>query len=287
MPVPLPTSEEVSIHLGGGDANTDDAFELGRPDEAVWKIGLKAVGVFVGTFLVIFSLLASPALIQRGSYWLTHLGKQVTPAPLAFLPKLKDQPLSLVDLKNNPQDYLDRRAQLAGYSLAEMGDDQLLIPKIQVRTPIIWGSSFDEATMLANLRTGVVHYDFSALPSDGQGKVFLTGHSSYYLWDPGRYKTVFANLDKLEVGDQLAVSYRGIAYVYEVDKKEVVKPNNTSVLATTEEPTLSLMTCVPVGTSLNRLIVTSRLLSATANQPIPLPAPELQDPRAIFGYLPI
>lgn len=247
---------------------------------------IKAVGVFAGTFILVFGILEGQALAARVSYYFTHLGTSQAPTELAFLPKLQDRAVTITDIKNRPQEYLDQSAQLAGYSLADLSDNQLLIPKISVNAPIIWGSAPDDATMLANLRQGVVHYGFTALPSDGKGKVFISGHSSSPLWDPGKYKTVFANLDRVEIGDQLALTYQGVVYLYAVTNKQVVKPTDTSVLDQTDEPTLALMTCVPVGTSLNRLIVTSELISTASSRPIPLAPQELTTPEAIFHYLP-
>ncbi len=262
--------------------------QLGAPAEAGWLVALKAFGVFIGTFAVVFFLFESPALMKRLTYILTHLTSQDSPGSLAYLPKLQDRPVLLTDIKNRPQDYLEPSAQLAGYSLADLGDDQLLIPKIEVKVPIIWGTAADEPSMLDSLKKGVAHYGFSALPSDGRGKVFLSGHSSAALWDPGQYKTVFANLDRLEIGDQLAVTFRGVVYLYQVTATSIVKPNDVAVLEPTEKPTLSLMTCVPVGTSRDRLVVEATLLSASANRPVSLPPPSLRDdPAAIFHYLTI
>lgn len=255
--------------------------------EPRWRILAKAIGVFLITFIIIFAGLEGPALTSRVSYYFQHLGGNNEPVTnLAFLPRLQDRAVSITEIKDRPQEYLDPSAQLAGYGLSDLGDDQLLVPKISVKVPIVWGSDSDEGTMLTNLQKGVVHYGFTALPNDGRGNVFLSGHSSYLLWDPGQYKTVFANLDRLETGDQLALTYQGIVYIYEVTGKQVVKPDNLSVLDQTDEPTLSLMTCVPVGTSLNRLVVTSKLVTAASNRPIPLAPQELTDPAALFHYLP-
>lgn len=114
--------------------------------------------------------------------------------------------------------------------------------------------------MLENLQKGVAHYGGTDLPNPLTGNVFITGHSSYYWWDSGQYKTVFALLDQLKSGDQVALTYQQQVYVYQVYESLVVKPSQVDVLDTTERPILSLMTCTPVGTSLNRLIVRANLV---------------------------
>jgi len=133
----------------------------------------------------------------------------------------------------------------------------LIIPKINVDAPIIWTGTTDEKTMLADLDNGVVHYANTAMPGD-TGNVVLTGHSSNYWWSSGKYNTVFALLDQLTLGDRATVLKDGKKYVYEVSGSEVVEPSRVSVLAPTPEPTLTLITCVPVGTNLNRFIIRSK-----------------------------
>lgn len=145
-------------------------------------------------------------------------------------------------------------------------DNTLSIPKINVKAPIIWDvtSGADLNTdLLSALRNGVVRYPETALP-DQVGNVFLTGHSSNYWWDKGRYKTVFALLDKLVVGDTIYIKYNGVLYTYNVTGQKIVKPTETAVLRATPTPELSLMTCTPTGTTLFRRIVTASLISPTA-----------------------
>ncbi len=131
--------------------------------------------------------------------------------------------------------------------------------------------------MLANLQRGVAHYGFTSLPNDTNGNVFISGHSSFYWWDKGKYKTVFANINQLVPGDQLFIQYNSTVYLYEVTGNVTVKPSDVSITEPTPTPVLSLMTCVPVGTALNRLVVQSKLVrtyaaevqQATAAAPLP------------------
>lgn len=133
-------------------------------------------------------------------------------------------------------------------------ENVLVVPKLSIRAPIIWNSSSVEKVMLGNLQHGVAHYGFTALPNADGGNVFITGHSSYYWWDPGQYKTVFALLDQLSTGDQAIIQFQDVIYVYQLRDERVVAPSDLSVTDPTKEPILSLMTCVPVGTSLRRLV---------------------------------
>jgi len=72
---------------------------------------------------------------------------------------------------------------------------------------------------------------------------------------------VFALLEQVKTNDLLYVYYEGGEYVYKVNGSKVVTPKEVSVLKQTPTPTMSIMTCVPVGTNLRRLIVTADLIS--------------------------
>ncbi|MEI6267194.1 MAG: sortase [bacterium] len=130
----------------------------------------------------------------------------------------------------------------------------LVVPKINVTAPIVFINSADEAQIQTGLQSGVVHYFQTAEPGK-VGNSFITGHSSNYWWDKGSYNYVFANLDKLEIGDQAKIFYQGNKYLYQVASKKIVEATEMSVLNQTIKPTLTLMTCTPPGTSWKRLIV--------------------------------
>ncbi|MEK7461375.1 MAG: sortase [Patescibacteria group bacterium] len=283
QPVFTPLSRETPIENSQAEEPAP-VEKIGRPPEARWLIYVKTFGVFIFLFLFFLGILNGPAWYQRLSYQLSETS--IATPQLGLLPKLQDAPIQLINLKDRPADYLDSTIQIPGYSLADLGDNQLLIPKIKVKAPIIWGSETDETSMLASLQQGVAHYGFSARPDEGRGNVFLTGHSSYFFWDKGQYKTIFANLDRLETGDQIALTYQGVVYLYQVREKKVVKPTDFEVTNATDTPTLSLMTCVPVGTNLNRLVVQADLISAAPSQPVPVTPQSLKKPAAIFSYLP-
>lgn len=143
-------------------------------------------------------------------------------------------------------------------------DNRLVIPKLGKSVPLvnmgtehIEGENWNELEkqIQENLRGGVVHYPGTAKPGQ-YGNVFMTGHSSYYPWDPGKFKDVFATLNKLEVGDRYYVYYGQIKYTYEVVDKKEVQPSNVDVLYQPHDEKIStLMTCTPVGTTLRRLII--------------------------------
>lgn len=148
-------------------------------------------------------------------------------------------------------------------------DDRLIIPRINQNLPIVKVSSESlikrdwdalEKDMQEALRDGVVHYPGTSLPGQ-TGNVVITGHSSYFPWDPGRFKDVFALLHDVVEGDKIVVFYNQDKYLYEVDSIKVVLPENIDVLKQTSDDRLTLITCTPVGTNLKRLIVSAKLIA--------------------------
>lgn len=147
-------------------------------------------------------------------------------------------------------------------------DNRLIIPSLNLSVPIgdvdpsllhdgddlILNNAIQNA-----LRNGVVRYPGTADPGK-RGNTFITGHSSYYLWDPGAYKDVFALLPHIQVDDEIIIHYKQKVYRYQVSSTKEVWPDQVDVLNQTEDYRLSLMTCVPIGTNLKRLIVVAKLV---------------------------
>jgi LPXTG-site transpeptidase (sortase) family protein len=145
-------------------------------------------------------------------------------------------------------------------------ENRLIIPKLGLNVPLVT-PSYDallredwnqvEQDIQQALQMGVVHYPGTAKPGQA-GNFFVTGHSSYYPWAAGQYKTVFARLHELAAGDEYWVYYGGDKHRYIVRGKTEVKPANVAVLDQPVDKRLStLMTCTPIGTTLRRLIISA------------------------------
>lgn len=145
-------------------------------------------------------------------------------------------------------------------------DNRIIIPSLDLNVPIVAPStepllredwlSLEEEIQDA-LQDGVVHYPGTARPGQA-GNFFVTGHSSYFPWAPGAFKSVFARLHELKVGDEYWVFYNGDRHRYIIRSKKEIKPSDVSVLEQPVNKRIStLMTCTPVGTTLRRLIVTA------------------------------
>jgi len=106
----------------------------------------------------------------------------------------------------------------------------------------------------------VVRYPGSAKPGT-DGNTFIFGHSSNFPWISGDYNDVFALLDNVVYGDDIIVYYNQEKYVYKIFEKKIIKPGDVSILKkNTDTSEITLMTCWPVGTDLNRLVVIGKLV---------------------------
>lgn len=147
----------------------------------------------------------------------------------------------------------------------EVGPEpKLIIPKINVDVPAVYGIGYDHDSQMAAMEKGVAHFAIPGANSvPGQvGNTVLAGHSSNDFFDGGSYKFIFVQLEKLNAGDMIYANYEGKRYTYSVTKKEVVRPSEVSKLTTpTDKPIMTLITCVPIGTADKRLLVTAEQVS--------------------------
>lgn len=133
------------------------------------------------------------------------------------------------------------------------------IEKIGIVAPII--ANVDGATKdiyNKKLKNGVAHLKGSSFPGQG-GNIFIFGHSSSNIGE-GLYSKIFARLGKLEKGDKIIIFYKNKEYIYSVFEKKIVEKTDISVIESTKEEQLTLMTCWPVGTAEKRLIIKSFLV---------------------------
>lgn len=145
-------------------------------------------------------------------------------------------------------------------------DTRIIIPRILKNIPVIGVTSENliarkweelEKDIQEALKNGVVHYPGTSLPGE-LGNAVFTGHSSYYAWDPGRFKDVFSLLHEVKIGDKIIIFHNQKKFVYEVFDISVVKPAQINVLAETQDERITLITCTPLGTNLKRLVVSAR-----------------------------
>lgn len=129
----------------------------------------------------------------------------------------------------------------------------LSIPKLRIEK-----QSVDVDTN--DLSKGLVHLPGSALPGE-KGNVFISGHSALSQFFALR-SVPFSRLSELKKGDRVIVETPGSKFVYEISDFKVVDPADLSVIGAPEPQGryVSLMTCVPPGLNLKRLVVVGKMI---------------------------
>ncbi len=150
------------------------------------------------------------------------------------------------------------------YTTPVVANNHIAISVLDINAPVTFGVNNITTEVENNLKNGPIQINGTSLPGQ-TGNVYITGHSSNYVWIKSNYNSIFALLDKLVIGDFIYVNYNNTIYQYQVFKSEIVLPSDTSILKSTTDSRLTLVTCWPVGTSLKRIVI-------LANQIHPDPA---------------
>lgn len=203
----------------------------------------------MGTFLLIWGI--GPIL----SFKIFYQADAAVVAPIAEValednPKLSPEQQRLANgwLPENTSES-SAKSQISVYKLS--------IPKLRIKNALVHIGGND-------LTKSLLHWGDSAIPGKiGNGVIF--GHSVLpQFYNPKNYISIFSLLPTLEKGDEILVSFDGIDYRYEVDSRKVVKPDDISGLNQDRDDSyLTLVTCVPPGTYLERLWLTAKLVDVT------------------------
>ncbi|MCL4360653.1 sortase [Patescibacteria group bacterium] len=134
----------------------------------------------------------------------------------------------------------------------------LSIPKLNIDHAVVSIGGND-------LDTSLVHYGGTGIPGD-YGTAVVFGHSVLpQFFDPHNYRTIFSTLPTLKPGDDIYVSYDGVEYQYKVYQLVVTDPTDLSSLEQDfDDSYLTLVTCVPPGTTWKRLNVRAQLVHPPA-----------------------
>ncbi|OGE25596.1 hypothetical protein A3C26_03565 [Candidatus Daviesbacteria bacterium RIFCSPHIGHO2_02_FULL_39_12] len=139
----------------------------------------------------------------------------------------------------------------------------IVIEKINANARIIPNvNPANENEYVSALTQGVAEA-LGSTPPGQQGNLYLFSHSTDAPWNIVRYNAIFYLLRELGAGDRVIIFYQNKRYDYIVFDKLVVSPTDVSYLTNRyNEPVLTLQTCDPPGTLLNRLIVRAKLVNS-------------------------
>jgi len=130
-------------------------------------------------------------------------------------------------------------------------EDRLVISVAKIDMPI-----FESDSVNTLLKGGWI---FPGTARPGQiGNSVIFGHRFRYL--PPITNT-FYSLDKVELGDVFVVSWQGRVFRYQVTEKNIIEPTDFSVLNQTDESRITLITCAPLFSTKQRLVIVGILVN--------------------------
>ena len=143
---------------------------------------------------------------------------------------------------------------------------RIVIPKIRVDAPLNVPQTHATKDILASLEQGVGIYPESARFGQ-EGRAILLGHSSRASWYRGGYATIFALINKLEIGDVFYIIGNGKTHIYEVTTSATLTPSATNIMlaGVSDGSEVDLITCYPIGSASKRKVIRSRLLMTQTN----------------------
>jgi sortase A len=179
----------------------------------------------------------------------------VTPTPLVMavvLPSGHTPPDAQGNTAPNeaeiPEHLRPMMQSLANIPVPTPAPDQAVriqIPAITVDAPVVQGDGWEQ------LKKGVAQHIGSADPGQ-DGNVVLSAHNDVY-------GELFRYLDKLQPGDEVMLYTQQRQFTYIVDRTVLVEPTAVEVMASTGNPTVTLISCYPYLVDKQRIVVFARL----------------------------
>ena len=124
---------------------------------------------------------------------------------------------------------------------------RIVISGIGVDAPVVEGDDWE------SLKKGAGHHVGSANPGE-RGNCVISAHNDIY-------GEIFRELPSVKVGDEILVYTLTQTYRYVVQQTRIIEPTEVSVMAATNTPVLTLISCYPYGVDTHRIVVIAALES--------------------------
>ncbi|HMN60748.1 MAG TPA: class D sortase [Anaerolinea sp.] len=122
---------------------------------------------------------------------------------------------------------------------------RIQIPAIGVDAPVVQGDGWEQ------LKKGVGQHVGTPNPGD-KGNIVLSAHNDVF-------GEIFRDLDRLKPGDEIILSTSQQAYVYVVRQQQIVEPTQVEVMAPSQTPLVTLISCYPYMVDNQRIVVSAEL----------------------------
>ncbi len=128
-------------------------------------------------------------------------------------------------------------------------DNRIVIPSAKIDQPIIEGGHLGVIDKGGSWRKPIN----TGSPKD-PGNTVIVGHRFTYTNPSG----AFYHLDKVRVGDKLALYWEGEELLYEVSEIKVVTATAVEVENNSSDRLLTIYTCTPLVTAQDRLVLVAK-----------------------------
>lgn len=134
------------------------------------------------------------------------------------------------------------------------GDMVLEIPRLGLTCPVLNGT--DEATLI----NGAGLFEYAQLPGAANSNTSIAAHRDIHGKE-------FYYIDTITDGDLMYLTYEGKKYTYEHMETFITHDSDWSAIRVRDFSCITLQSCDPIGTSLNRIFVVGRLIAVEDAQP--------------------
>lgn len=130
----------------------------------------------------------------------------------------------------------------------------LTVPKIGIKNAYV-------STIDYNVGQHLINYGGTAIPPE-KGNAVVFGHSTLpQFFNQNDYKTIFAKLHTLKVGDTIIATVDKEEFTYRIQKISIVQPEDfTPLMQTYDSSYMTLITCTPPGTIWQRLVIKAEIV---------------------------
>lgn len=125
---------------------------------------------------------------------------------------------------------------------------RITIPAIRVDAPVVEGDGWEQ------LQKGVGRHLGTANPGQN-GNMVLSAHNDIF-------GEIFRELNLLSEGDEIFIQTTTRSFTYVVRDTRTVAPTDVSVMNSTREPTVTLISCYPYLVDSQRIVVIGELVSS-------------------------
>jgi len=223
------------------------------------KVKNKGKKILLSAFLILLVVIPSLGLIIYPKYSdikiflkdlnIPQITKNSWTSFLITISPLQKEVRGETDTQVDSIEELTKGLQPLEEKILEKRETVLEIPSIDVEGVVVQGINSN------NMDRGFWHFPTSKFPGE-KGNSVVIGHRFQNI-PPAR--DTFYNLDKLNIGDEIYIKQGDDSLTFIVTHMEIVEKNDISILKDSSDYRLTLVTCTPLWTSDQRLVITAKL----------------------------